>query len=98
MYDLIILQPLNEGNIQSTFNVCREWKDVPSDSKFSTAICFVQNKGWMNGYADNTFKPDQKISVAEALKVLFVARNIPVNQAQPGEVWHAPYMRMARVN
>ena len=43
--------------------------DVKSEW-FAPFVCYGKEKGWVNGYADGTFKPSQAVSKAEALKIL----------------------------
>ncbi|MFE6074778.1 S-layer homology domain-containing protein [Paenibacillus sp. NPDC057886] len=46
--------------------------DVSADLWASDAITYVQSAGLMTGYNDGTFKPDSKLTRAEAVKVLNV--------------------------
>lgn len=46
--------------------------DVSADLWASDAIAYVQSAGLMTGYNDGTFKPDSKLTRAEAVKVLNV--------------------------
>ncbi|MGN7309002.1 S-layer homology domain-containing protein, partial [Bacillus subtilis] len=46
--------------------------DVSSDQWASDAISYMQSAGLMTGYNDGTFKPDSKLTRAEAVKVLNV--------------------------
>ncbi|QOS81806.1 S-layer homology domain-containing protein [Paenibacillus sp. JNUCC31] len=46
--------------------------DVSADLWASDAITYVQSAGLMTGYNDGTFKPDDKLTRAEAVKVLNV--------------------------
>ncbi|KAG2870841.1 hypothetical protein PC115_g25005, partial [Phytophthora cactorum] len=46
--------------------------DVSADQWASDAIAYVQSAGLMTGYNDGTFKPDSKLTRAEAVKVLNV--------------------------
>ncbi|MGC5774818.1 S-layer homology domain-containing protein [Paenibacillus pabuli] len=46
--------------------------DVSADLWASDAIAYVQSAGLMTGYNDDTFKPDSKLTRAEAVKVLNV--------------------------
>ncbi len=49
------------------------FRDVPSNHPNSDAIRYVQLKGIINGYPDGTFRPDNKISRREFLKILIEA-------------------------
>ena len=46
--------------------------DVAADLWAADAIAYVQSTGLMAGYSDGTFKPDNKLTRAEAVKVLNV--------------------------
>ncbi|MDT0124783.1 S-layer homology domain-containing protein [Paenibacillus sp. RRE4] len=46
--------------------------DVATDLWAADAIAYVQSTGLMTGYSDGTFKPDSKLTRAEAVKVLNV--------------------------
>ncbi|MDM5280856.1 S-layer homology domain-containing protein [Paenibacillus silvae] len=46
--------------------------DVPADLWAAEAIAYVQSAGLMTGYQDGSFKPDGKLTRAEAVKVLNV--------------------------
>ncbi|OME89955.1 hypothetical protein BK124_30150, partial [Paenibacillus amylolyticus] len=49
--------------------------DVSADLWATDAIAYVQSAGLMVGYNDGTFKPDSKLTRAEAVKVLNVLFN-----------------------
>ncbi|WP_128104119.1 S-layer homology domain-containing protein [Paenibacillus sp. DCT19] len=49
--------------------------DVSADLWASDAIAYVQSAGLMVGYSDGTFKPNSKLTRAEAVKVLNVLFN-----------------------
>lgn len=49
--------------------------DVSADLWASDAITYVQSAGLMTGYNDGTFKPDSKLTRAEAVKVLNILFN-----------------------
>ncbi|WP_186323480.1 S-layer homology domain-containing protein [Paenibacillus xylanexedens] len=49
--------------------------DVSADLWASDAIAYVQSAGLMVGYSDGTFKPNNKLTRAEAVKVLNVLFN-----------------------
>ncbi|MEK3705398.1 S-layer homology domain-containing protein [Paenibacillus sp. FSL R7-0198] len=49
--------------------------DVSADQWAAEAIAYVQSAGLMVGYNDGTFKPDSKLTRAEAVKVLNVLFN-----------------------
>jgi len=44
-------------------DVQKEW--------FAPFVCYAKEQEWVGGYTDGTFRPDQLISRAEALKIIF---------------------------
>lgn len=46
------------------------FKDVPTTHSAFEAITYLREKGVLQGYADNTFRPDQTVNRAEAVKIL----------------------------
>jgi len=53
------------------------FKDVPADYWAGEAIRAVQEAGLFNGYEDGTFRPDQKMTRAEAVSVIYRLVNQP---------------------
>lgn len=49
------------------------FSDVPSTNPYYPAIESMKNLGVVKGYTDGTFKPDQPVNRAEALKMVLVA-------------------------
>lgn len=47
------------------------------------AIIFLTQRGIIDGYEDNSFRPNQSINRAEALKLIFAARGISTNHPIP---------------
>jgi hypothetical protein len=44
--------------------------DVSSGAWYAPYVCFGKTAGWIRGYDDGFFRPDQNITKAEALKIL----------------------------
>ncbi|WP_366292294.1 S-layer homology domain-containing protein [Paenibacillus sp. AN1007] len=68
--------------------------DVAADLWAADAIAYVQSTGLMTGYNDGTFKPDGKLTRAEAVKVLNVlfkrtplTAEVPSFSDVPAEHW-----------
>ncbi|WP_145044915.1 S-layer homology domain-containing protein [Paenibacillus xylanexedens] len=68
--------PITGAGAEVTFT------DVSADLWASDAIAYVQSAGLMVGYSDGTFKPNNKLTRAEAVKVL----NVLFNRAPRTEV------------
>ncbi len=47
------------------------FNDVDSSSPYYNALSYLRKNGIVNGYDDNTFKPDQSVNRAEFVKILF---------------------------
>lgn len=67
------------------------------------AVNYLNEKGIIKGYPDGTFKPDQVINRAEALKIIFESRGIAVeNDTNSGfpdvdsNLWFAIYVTSAK--
>jgi len=57
------------------------FSDVPSGHPYYSAIESLKNLGVVKGYNDGTFRPQQSVNRAEALKMVLLTANIPV---EPG--------------
>lgn len=44
--------------------------DVPVDAWFAKYVCYAKERGWVEGYADGNFRPEQTVNKVEALKML----------------------------
>ncbi|MGL5830874.1 MAG: S-layer homology domain-containing protein [Candidatus Altimarinota bacterium] len=64
------LLPLGLGAQAASFN------DVGANHQHYPAIEYLKVKGVIKGYEDGTFKPEQTINRAEALKILFIGRDV----------------------
>ena len=79
-------------------------KQLPPGAVFSDVsghwaeeiIGWAASYGIVNGYPDGTFKPENPVSEAEFLVMLFRAfPHITIPQADGGDPWHAPYYALA---
>ncbi|MEW4431314.1 S-layer homology domain-containing protein [Paenibacillus pabuli] len=60
------------GSVSAVTEASASFTDVSTDSWAAEAIAYVQSAGLMTGYTDGTFKPDNQLTRAEAVKVLNV--------------------------
>ncbi|MBT3865264.1 S-layer homology domain-containing protein [Candidatus Peregrinibacteria bacterium] len=81
------------------------FSDVPEDHGNYQAIEFLKNNGYINGYPDNTFKPDSAINRAEAVTILVSAADLDLSTTEivlfgdvPSEQWFFPYVMTAHDN
>lgn len=78
--------------------------DTPQGAWFTPYICYSQKQGWTNGYKDNTFRPAQTVSKAEALKIILSAFQFSMpSEAQISyfddvstQEWFSPYIQTAK--
>lgn len=56
---------------------------------FYVYVCFAKGKGWVGGYADGSFKPEQPINFAEAAKIIV---NTMIAKTAAGDPWYKPYV------
>jgi len=54
--------------------------DVPQSHPNYVAITYLNTQGVVNGYDDGTFKPEQLVNRAEALKILLVGNATKINE------------------
>lgn len=68
------------------------------DEWFAPAVCAAKRLGWISGYADGTFRPDQLVNRAEAMKIVTEAFGAPTPRLTsmppdvPGGSWFHPYV------
>lgn len=67
---IFMCSKINAGDIPND----QPFKDVPTDSWFFKPVAAAKMKGWIKGYADGTFKPNQPITREEALKVILLSK------------------------
>lgn len=78
--------------------------DVDEKSWYAPFIKKAKNEGWISGYTDGTFKPEQPITRVEALKIIGKVQNWnipqPLNKAPytdtPLLAWYTPYVAYAK--
>jgi hypothetical protein len=89
--------PLYDGDYDINFT------DVRSSDWFYQSILKARFEGWVDGYSDQTFRPNQNINRAEALKIIlssefsvgdFSSDNTPYPDV-PSSAWFAKYVNLA---
>ncbi len=91
--------------ITISFPVCAEgFSDVSKESPYYDAIMNLSKKGIINGYDDSTFRPEGKITRAEAAAVITRAAEIPKSSAESvyydveNDFWGCGYIMAATEN
>lgn len=81
----------------------QSFNDVNETHLHYQAIEFLKNEGIINGYADGSFKPEQVVNRAEALKIILNAKGIEtpeIVQSSFSDVnstdWFAKYVEAAK--
>jgi len=68
--------------------------DLIEDAWYETYICQAKAMGVVQGYPDETFKPEQEINEAESLKILGNVMNWEV-ETEENQLWYEPYFDYA---
>lgn len=66
------------------------FKDVPAGYWAESVIRTAVSKGYVSGYPDGTFKPDQNVTRAEFMRMLVSALKLPHDPE--GSPWYQPYV------
>jgi hypothetical protein len=53
------------------------------------------SQGYVNGYEDGTFRPDQAVSRAEFIKMVDMALMLNIPELIPGDDWYVPFVNVA---
>lgn len=87
-----------------------DFSDVQNESAHYLAITTLSTSGMISGYEDGTFKPKQKITRAEALKMIvlalypeekstienYIVPEIPSFSDTEASAWYTPYVEFAK--
>lgn len=55
------------------------FSDVPKGEWYTKYVCYGKHYGWVMGYPDGTYRPDQKVTFVEALKITYKGFNLEYN-------------------
>jgi len=72
------------------------FKDVSSDW-YSPYVCSAKTQGIVTGYPDGNFHPDANINLAEALKIILLAKKVSLS-SNAGSRWYSIYLNTAQEN
>lgn len=95
----IILKPLlEEKNQEDEIDLEDCWFiDVAADDRFTPYVCYAKENEIVRWYPDNTFKPDQAVTIAEWLKIALETFDQPVDETQDPR-WFEPYVDYVHQN
>jgi|GEM_PF-2034553 len=87
---------------EATYRNC--FPDVKTEW-YASYVCFAKEKGWINGYSDGSFRPEQMINKVEAIKMLVNSQGYPATKDTSTDIstysdvdlkqWYGPYMYVA---
>jgi peptidoglycan/xylan/chitin deacetylase (PgdA/CDA1 family) len=66
---------------------CKDFNDVQAEDWFYEPVCKAYSLGLIQGYPNNTFKPNNQITMAEASKIIAHFFN---KDLKPGLPWYKP--------
>ncbi len=67
--------------------------DVPTDHPYARHLCIALRDGFIRGYGDGTFRPDQPVTAAEAARILARSEGLtPWADAAHYDLWFEPYL------
>ncbi len=89
---------LFSGNANAVFT------DVSSNNPYYDAITSLQDNGIIEGYEDGSYRPDQQVNRAEALKIILLGSDVLVPEIQKQDIfpdvlygtWYAKFAAKAK--
>lgn len=94
---ILIGDSLPSGTYENCFtDVHKEW--------FASYVCYGKSQGWVEGYANGSFKPAQTVNRAEAIKMAIEVQGLDLPSSVlndpysdvPKEQWFAKYVYVAK--
>jgi len=92
------------GEIESGLLKAQFFTDIDPSYRSAEAIRWLKDKGVIKGYTDGSFKPNNSLVRAEALKIVLLANNFDVRNSITrfsdigGGVWYSSYVSTAVQN
>jgi len=101
----LVKMVFGSANIVPDLSIANPFNDVDSSMWFAPYIATAKAKGIINGYSDGTFRPNNPITRAEALKVIINTLNkdtldsvsFKVFDDVDPSVWYASYANFAKM-
>ena len=72
----------------------RCFSDIGEDVWYTKYVCFAKDRGIVDGYEDQTFRPEQEINTAEAIKITMDAFEYEYEE-EGGDTWYEGVSREA---
>jgi len=70
------------------------FSDVSLREWYAPYVCVAKERAIISGYGDGTFRPNNQITMVEALKIIFMGHNVQLVPA-PNTPWYEAYVRTA---
>ncbi len=99
--DFRIIASGNFGEIKSEMLKAQIFSDIAADSLIANAVSDLKGRNVIKGYEDNTFRPENTLNRAEALKIILLANRKRVGSGNTNfsdveaSAWFAPYVATA---
>jgi len=71
------------------------YTDVPPGIWYEASVERLRQEKVITGYPDGTFRPDNHVTVGEALKLVLLTAGYPEQPALAGQLWSAGYAQFA---
>lgn len=71
------------------------YTDVPPGIWYESSVERLRQEHIIIGYPDGTFRPDNAVTVGEALKLVLLTAGYPEQPALPGQLWSSGYAAFA---
>lgn len=85
-----LLKIVFKGRSDTTPGQRRCFSDINPDEWYAPYVCAAKNRGIVKGYSNGTFKPEEPVNFAEAIKIVLNAYGHEVTET-PGANWYKPY-------
>ncbi|MEK7591345.1 MAG: S-layer homology domain-containing protein [Patescibacteria group bacterium] len=86
-----------KGSDVNSASIPTGFRDVDENAWYTPYVRYGKQQGIVQGYPDGSFKPEQPVNFAEALKMAYVALGISGDASASG-AWYEPYLSHAKSN
>lgn len=59
-------------------------------------ICYAKEEGWVDGYANHSFKPQNSANTSEVIKIVLNSIGVEISDPASGDSWYTPYVDAAQ--
>lgn len=87
-----LLKIIFKGKSDTTPSRRRCFTDVNPRAWYAPYVCAAKQRGIVSGYENGSFKPENPVNMAEAMKMVLNAYGRNISDAA-GEAWYAPYAK-----